>query len=311
MVIAAMITACFSNVLTVHSETIVTLETNAGIIEGSLLVPNGALKTPVALIIAGSGPTDRDGNNPMMKNNCLKMLADELCKKGIASLRYDKRGVAKSQGAGLNESDLRFEHYIEDAKGWVGFLKEDKRFDQIIVVGHSEGSLIGMVASRDINVDQFISIAGAGQSADKILKEQLKTQPPVVLKMSEPIIDKLVQGQTVTDVDPGLYALFRPQVQPYLISWFQYDPGKEIAKLEKPVLIIQGTADIQVSIKDADLLAQGHPNAEKKIIKGMNHIFKEADADRAKNLQTYNEPDLPVKSELIEEIAGFIKTNKK
>lgn len=128
----------------------------------------------------------------------------------------------------------------------------------------------------------------------------------MVLKMSAPIIDKLVLGETVEEVDPGLYALFRPSVQPYLISWFKYDPGKEIAKLHKPVLIIQGTTDIQVGVKDAEILAQSNQNAEKKIIRGMNHIFKEADIDRVKNLSTYNQPELPIKSELTEAIAEFI-----
>lgn len=296
----------FSNIHMVKSETIVKLDTQTGILEGSLLVTTGQVKTPVALIIAGSGPTDRDGNNPMMKNNALKMLATGLLKNEIASLRYDKRGIGKSKDAGADEMDLRFDNYIEDAKGWVAFLKKDNRFDQIIVIGHSEGSLIGMVASRENNVDKFISIAGVGQSADNTLKDQLKAQPPMVLKMSAPIIDKLVLGETVEEVDPGLYALFRPSVQPYLISWFKYDPGKEIAKLHKPVLIVQGTTDIQVGVKDAEILAQSNQNAEKKIIRGMNHIFKEADIDRVKNLSTYNQPELPIKPELTEAIAEFI-----
>ncbi len=304
-----LVIAC--NLPVAQSETIVHLETKTGTLEGSLIVPEGETGIPVALIIAGSGPTDRDGNNPAMKNNSLKLLATGLLKNGIASLRYDKRAIGQSSEAGLKEGDLRFEHYIEDAKGWIEFLRIDKRFRQIIVIGHSEGSLIGMVASHEKDVDKFISIAGAGQSVNKILKEQLKAQPPEVLDIALPIIDKLVKGETVSNVNPMLYSLFRPSVQPYMISWFKYDPIKEIAKLKIPVLIIQGSTDIQVSEKDAKMLALANQKSEKKIIKGMNHIFKEVELDRIKNLQTYNQPELPIKPELIKVIDAFIKKKLK
>lgn len=294
-----------------QSESIVTLETTTGTLEGSLLVPKGKTGMPVALIIAGSGPTDRDGNNPAMKNNSLKLLATALWKNGIASLRYDKRAIGKSSTAGLKESELRFEHYIKDANGWIAFLKKDIRFSQLIVIGHSEGSLIGMIASQEKGVDKFVSIAGVGQSADKTLKDQLKTQPPAVLEMSSPIIDKLVKGETVDNVNPMLYSLFRPSVQPYIISWFKYDPVEEISKLKMPVLIIQGSTDIQVTEKDAKLLSRANPTSKMKLIKGMNHILKEAESDRIKNIATYNQPELPVKPELTETIVGFIKKSKK
>ena len=179
-----------------------------------------------------------------------------------------------------------------------------------MVIGHSEGSLIGMIASQKEDVDKFISIAGPGQSADKSLKEQLKSQPPGVVNISLPIIDKLVKGETVSDVNPMLYSLFRPSVQPYMISWFKYDPSKEIANLKIPILIIQGSTDIQVSEEDAKMLAEANQKAAKKIIKGMNHIFKKSELDRMKNIQTYNQPELPIMQELIESIVGFIKKDK-
>ncbi|MBU1056017.1 MAG: alpha/beta hydrolase [Proteobacteria bacterium] len=304
--IAAMLLFATCNLYAAESEKTVMLQTDTGTLEGTLLVPNTSKKIPAALIIAGSGPTDRDGNNPAMTNNSLKMLAVELSKKEIASLRYDKRGIGESKIAACKEEDLRFEHYISDAQGWIEFLKKDKRFKQIIIIGHSEGSLLGMIVSQKINVDKFISIAGSGRSADKSLKEQLKSQPPEILEMSLPIIDKLVQGKTVSDVHPILYSLFRPSVQPYMISWFKYDPAQEIAKLKIPVLIIQGSTDIQVSKNDAEMLAKANQKAEIRIIEGMNHIFKKAELDRMKNIQTYNQPQLPVMPELIESIVGFI-----
>lgn len=288
------------------AEQVITLETETGNIEGTLLLPSVSEEVPIILIIAGSGPTDRNGNNPMMINNSLKMLAEGMLENGVASLRYDKRGIGKSRNAGLKESDLRFEDYIEDAEKWVNLLEKDNRFSEIIILGHSEGSLIGMIAAQKENVNKFISIAGVGVTAGEILKKQLKSQPSVVLDQSLPIIEKLEEGKTVEDVPQMLYSLFRPSVQPYLISWFKYDPQKEIAKLNIPILIVQGTTDVQVGVSDAENLAMANKKAEKQIIKGMNHVLKEAEADRQKNLQTYSVPDLPLQKDLIDIIVKFV-----
>ena len=289
-----------------QNEEIVTLSTQTGNIEGTLLVPETDKTPPVALIIAGSGPTDREGNNPMMTNNSLKMLATGLNKNGIASLRYDKRGIAKSKNAEFKESDFRFEHLIQDAKDWVALLNQDDRFSDIFVIGHSEGSLIGMIASQDSNVSKFISIAGAGQTVDKVIKTQLASQLPIVLEKSLPILDKLVHGETVENVPTMLNSLFRPSVQPYLISWFKYDPQIEIAKLKIPVLIIQGTTDIQVNGDEAKRLANANQKAVIKMIEGMNHIMKVAELDRQKNIETYYQPELPLAEGLIKSIVNFI-----
>ena len=284
----------------------ITLETQTGKIEGTLLRPPGAEKIPVVLMVAGSGPTDRNGNNGMMINNSLKMLAEGLFKKGIASVRYDKRGIGESINAGIRESDLRFENYIEDVISWVDVLKRDSKFSKVIILGHSEGSLIGMIASQKEEVEKFISVAGLGVAAGEIIREQLKAQPTEILNQSLPIIEKLENGETEDNVPQMLYSLFRPSIQPYVISWFKYDPQKEIAKLNKPILIIQGTTDIQVSVSNAEKLVESNKNTEKHIIKGMNHILKEADIDRQKNIQTYSNPDLPLKEGLIEIILEFI-----
>ena len=285
----------------------ITLKTKTGDIKGSLLVPSNSEKASVVLIISGSGPTDRNGNNPNMTNNSLMMLANELKKNGIASLRFDKRGIGESTSSGMQESDLRFENYVNDVKGWVDLLKESNKFSKIIVLGHSEGSLIGMIASQKAEVEKFISVAGAGNSAGDIIREQLKAQPAFVLNQSLPIIEKLENGEREENVPQMLYALFRPSVQPYMISWFKYDPQIEIAKLNKPVLIVQGTTDIQVSVLDADKLASANNKAQKQIIEGMNHILKEAEMDRLKNIQTYSMPDWPLKKTLIEIIVKFIE----
>jgi len=287
-------------------EKTVIIQTDTGKLEGTLLTDNLKKSKTVALIIAGSGPTNRDGNNPGMTNNSLKMLADELAKVGISSLRYDKRGIGKSKGSELKEDDLRFEHYINDARSWVEYLNNLGKFNKIVVIGHSEGSLIGMVASQQKIVDKFISIAGAGQPIDKIIREQLKAQPPIVLEQAIPILDKLLQGETVQYVPAFLNSLFRPSVQHYMISWFKYDPQKEISKLNKPVLIVHGSTDIQVSLTDADKLVAANKKANKFVIQKMNHIFKESTLDRQSNLQTYNQPELPIKPELVKIISDFV-----
>ena len=309
------LTACFlffqAGILSAGcTESMVTLETGTGTLEGTLLVPDVRTTMPAALLIAGSGPTDRNGNNPATKNNALKMLAEALAAEGVTVLRYDKRGVGKSQSAVGTEAALRFEHYISDAKQWVRFLNRDGRFHEVVIIGHSEGSLIGMAAAQAGGVGRFVSIAGPGLPADESLKAQLRAQPPEILNMALPIIGQLSQGELVAEVPPLLNALFRTSVQPYLISWFQYDPAAEIARLSIPVLILQGTTDIQVSTADAHRLARANPGAELKMIKGMNHILKLCEPDRMKNLATYHQPDLPIASDLIRAISGFILSDQ-
>ena len=271
-------------------------------------VPYGE-KMPVALFIAGSGPTDRDGNNPQMKNNSLKFLAQALQEQGIATLNYDKRGIAESVVPNMKEEDLSFEDYIRDAQRWIKFLDKDPDFTEIILIGHSEGSLIGMCAAKDNpQVSAFISIAGVGVSADEILKTQIGAQSPELLKKVSPMIDDLKQGKLLGEVDPMLNFLFRPSVQPYMISWFKYTPTEVIKELKIPVLIINGTTDIQVGTDQAELLAKANPEAELVIVEGMNHVLKETTGtNQLAQLPTYINPDLPISSELSPAIVGWLK----
>ncbi|MDF9831270.1 alpha/beta fold hydrolase [Parabacteroides sp. PF5-6] len=291
----------------------VTLQTATGEIKGTLKIPVADRKIPVALLIAGSGPTDRNGNNPQMQNNSLLMIADGLYQKGIASLAFDKRGIGESRAAGGEEKDLRFEHYINDVKEWIDLLSRDKRFSEVVVIGHSEGSLIGMVASRNNpRVDKYISLAGVGVKAGDILREQLTrqlaTQPETLKETVFSYIEQLEKGQTIDDVPAYLHMLFRPSVQPYMISWFQYDPQKEIAQLTIPILIVQGTTDIQVGIDQAELLAKANPKARPLLLEGMNHVLKTCDTtDQLKQMPTYTDPKLPLHKDLLQAITDFIE----
>ncbi len=296
----------------------VRLETMTGTLYGTLELPNTSEPYPVVLIHPGSGPTDRDGNSAQLpgKNDSLKLLAEALAEEGIASLRIDKRGSGESAGATPNEANLRFDTYIDDAAAWLNLLQSDERFSDIVMLGHSEGSLIGMMAAQRAGADGFISLAGAGEPAADTLVRQLSAQlPQPLLEESKEVITSLEEGETVQPLPAGIAAmpaignaLFRPSLQPYLISWFQYDPAEEVARLEMPVLIIQGTTDIQVRAKDAELLSAAKPNAELAILEGMNHVLKDAPANRALNLATYANPDLPLTDGLVGAISSFVKT---
>ncbi|MGB9430311.1 MAG: alpha/beta fold hydrolase [Gammaproteobacteria bacterium] len=279
-------------------------------LHGTLELPAGQGPFPVALIIAGSGPTDRNGNDMQLGLNtdCYKLLAEALAQHGIASLRYDKRGAGEDRLMALPESELRFETYIGDAVAWGNQLRADKRFTTLTIIGHSEGSLIGMIAAREIPADGYVSIAGAGDPAQTVLLTQLKPKlPPNLYKESQAIIASLEQGKTVATVPASLEMLFRPSVQPYLISWFRYDPAREIAKLGIPVLIIQGERDLQASVEDARALAKADSSAKLVLIPGMNHALKDVGPSVEDNMAAYGNPDLPIDSTLTRSITDFIR----
>ena len=289
----------------------IVLNTPTGDIHGKLMLPDGSTPCPVVLIIAGSGPTDMNGNSigTGMTNNSLLFLAQELAAKGIATVRYDKRGIGKSAAAGSKEEDLRFDHYIDDAAAWSDKLGSDARFNKVIIAGHSEGSLIGMVAAtRSKVVKAYVSIAGCGSPAYEILEKQLQSQPAKIQEESAAICKELREGRTVEQVPFYLAALYRQSVQPYLISWFAYNPAVEIAKLNIPVLILQGDKDIQVGTEEAEKLHAALPSSSLYIIKEMNHVLKHCDTmQQMAQLATYRDADLPIKPELVEHIVEFIK----
>jgi pimeloyl-ACP methyl ester carboxylesterase len=225
------------------------LNTPIGTLSGTMLTPEVPAPMPAALIVAGSGPTDRNGNSAM--------------------LRYDKRGIGKSAKMGAREADRRFEDYVNDAAGIVDLLRDDVRFSTITVIGHSEGSLIGMIAARLANADGFVSIAGVTRPAGDVLRDQLRPQllpVPALWEAAQSVIASLEAGQTVGPPAafagvPALTNLFRPSVQPYLISWFKYKPAEEFAKLPIPALVVQGTTDLQVGTAEAETLKKASPSA--------------------------------------------------
>ena len=294
------------------AEEAATLRVDTGRVLGTLLVPDGPGPSPVVLLIAGSGPTDRDGNNPLIpgKNDSLKLLSQGLLSRGIGSLRYDKRGIAQSAPAAPPEEQLRFETYVHDAIAWGRNLRNDPRFSSLSIVGHSEGALIGSVAARRLPADAFVSLEGAGRAAPFLIRDQLRPQlPPEPMAQSESLLAELQAGRTSAAVPRGLEALFRPSVQPYLISWFRYDPAQEIAKLRIPVLIIHGSADAQVPFEHARILHRANPSARMMIVPGMNHVLKAvAPSDQAKQAASLSDPTLPVVPQVFDELAALVRS---
>ena len=286
----------------------VMLETPTGVLHGSLLTPPSKTPIPVALLISGSGPTDRNGNSQGLPgaNDSLKLLAQALASVGIASLRYDKRGIGESRAAGPKESDLRFETYVEDASAWVRKLKADVGFSTVTVIGHSEGSLIGMRAVEGSGADAFVSVAGIARRGSDVLRDQLRSKLSGDLaQQSESILASLEQAQLVDSVPQALMILYRPSVQPYLISWMRYTPTDVLKRLKVPVLIIQGTTDLQVSVAEAEALRKAKPEAEVSVIEGMNHVLKNVPANAMNPLAAYSDPTLPIVSELIDRLRAF------
>ena len=259
----------------------------------------------LSVIISGSGPTDRDGNNTSLKSDYLKMLAEGLFENGISSYRYDKRGVGNSIGNIQSGNDIKFIDYINDVVSIINHFKDTKEYKRIVVIGHSEGALIGMIASRLI-ADSFISIAGAGEDYLTLIQRQLSIQPPYVKSMSDPVIEKLKNKELVDSVPPLLNSLFNNTVQKYLIDASSYDPKQEISKLDIPVLIVQGSNDIQIEIKDAQLLHNAAKKSRIEIIQGMNHVFRQAPENRLLNMQTYGDPELPIDNSLVNIIVDFL-----
>jgi len=271
-----------------------------------LSTPVKAKNPTLALIIAGSGATDLNGNQAGMENNSLKYLAEGLNQNNIATLRFDKRGIANSSYTDFNESEVTIDKYASDVISILSYLK-DKYFN-IFIVGHSEGSLLGLLAMQENNVNGFVSIAGPGQSSDLILKNQLKPKLPANLySQVEVIIDSLKAGHEVKNVPQSLYMLFRPSVQAYLISWFKYNPADLIRNIEKPILIVNGNKDIQVGMNEAHLLSEANNKSKLVEIENMNHVLKTIQGDIQENIQSYSNPDLEVNPELINTIVTFIK----
>lgn len=295
------------------SEAPVQVDTGSGFLHGTLARPADAgSSVPAVLIISGSGPTDRDGNvlGFAGSSDSLKLLAHALAEKRIASVRYDKRGIAASQSSGRPEEQMRVEDYAADACSWLAWMRQQVGLGPLALIGHSEGSLIGMLAAQRCpqHVGAYVSLAGVGGRAADVLRQQM--QNPQVSERgrerSEAILQSLEKGETVDRIPPALHALFRPSVQPYLISWFRYDGAAELARLDIPVMVVGGETDIQVSPAEARKLAAARPDARLLIVEGMNHVLKIAPPGHAEQVSAYTDPGLPLPAALTGPLSEFL-----
>ena len=275
------------------------------IIDGTLLLPKTNSSEHLAIIIAGSGPTDRDGNQNFMKSNSLKKLAQALTRNGIATFRYDKRTVKQIKQNKIDKNTM-FDDFITDAIAVLDYFKNQGAFKDITIIGHSQGSLIGMVAAQQ-GADKFVSLAGAGQTIDEIITFQVGKSAPGLVESTKKTFDVLKTGETTTDFNPMLASIFNIELQPFIISWMAYNPQNELKKLHIPVLLINGTKDLQVTVDEANLLKEAYPDATLKIIENMNHIMFVIEGDEMENIKSYNESSREISLEVVNSITNFIK----
>ncbi|MCF6168604.1 alpha/beta hydrolase [Lutibacter sp.] len=292
-----------------YTESQLSIPTKSVTINGTLLTPSLSKKTPLVILIPGSGPTDRNGNNVQMKNNSLKFLAESLVEENIATYRFDKSVLSYTKNDKEKIDTITFDTFIDEAKTVINYFKNSGKYSKIVVAGHSQGSLVGIIASKNI-ADAFISLEGAGRTIDEIIIEQLSKQAPFLKDEASSVLSELKKGVIVEKFNPMLNSLFNKSVQPFLISWIKYNPQEEIKKLNIPMLLINGTKDIQVSNFDAELLHKANSNSQLKIIENMNHIFKEINGDINENMLSYTNPELPIMKELTGLITAFVKEIK-
>lgn len=282
-----------------------------GVLHGTLVLPDG-LKgpVPVALIIAGSGPTDRDGSNAIgIPVKPYLQLANALAARGIASVRYDKRGIGASAVSAPLDNPATFTAYVNDVVAWVQHLRADSRFSRVVLVGHSEGSLLALLAAGKTPVDGVVSLEGAGRPAVDVIVEQLKAagEPPDVADQAQAIGAAIRDNKTVPDVPAGLASIFPWYLRTYEQQWFSADPAVAAAAYKGPLLVLQGGADFQVSMTDAKLLAAAHPGAILHVFAMMTHVLMDATAtDRAASLKTYTDTSLKIDPHMADTVSAFI-----
>lgn len=287
----------------------VELASTPAALHGTLLTPEAQTRA-AAVILPGSGPTDRDGNSGQfgIRASTYRLLAEGLAERGVATLRIDKRGIAGSAAAATSEADLRFNTYVDDARAWAAETAAKTGQPCAWLIGHSEGALVALAAVADHNdkICGLVLLSGAGRPAATVLREQLAALPEPLKTQAYTALSELEAGRTVADPPAELAAVFRPSVQPYMISWLALDPAQLAAAYDGPIFIGQGATDIQVSVADAEAIKAAQPRAALTIWDGVNHVLKLAPAERTANIATYMDPALPLAPGVVKTVADFI-----
>ncbi len=288
-----------------------------GTLKGTLLAPESG-SGAVVLIIPGSGPTDRDGNNARgVQGSIYRQLAEGLAARGIATMRIDKRGMFASGGAVIDANSVTIPDYAADVRAWTQVLRDKTGVSCVWLLGHSEGGLVALVAAKEGgDYCGLILVSAAGRPLGQALREQLKANPGNAPILNEALaaLAQLEAGKHVdtAKMNPALLPLFGPQVQNFAINVLSYDPAKLLAGYAKPVLILQGERDIQVGVEDAHRLAKADPKAKLVLLPDTNHVLKPVSSDDRKvNVATYTDPALPIAPKVVETIAGFVAAETK
>ncbi|MET4898084.1 alpha/beta fold hydrolase [Sphingomonadaceae bacterium jetA1] len=284
-----------------------------GALKGSWTGPEGA-KVPVLLIIPGSGPTDRDGNNPKgIKAAPYRLLAEALAARGIASVRIDKRGMFASAGAVPDANRVTIDDYATDTRAWIAAIRARTGARCVWVLGHSEGGLVALTtgAAKPEGLCGVITVAAPGRPLAEVMKAQFHANPAnaPLLPDADRAIDAMAAGRTIeaATLTPPLPMIFPDIVQPFLINAFAKNPATLIAAITKPVLIVQGEADLQVTVEDARLLKAAQPAATLVLLPRVNHALKTVEGDsRGANLATYADPNLPIAPGVVAAVAAFV-----
>lgn len=275
-------------------------------IKGTLLTPTAEENPDLVILVHGSGPVDRNGNQAFMKNDSFKKLATELSAQGIATYRFDKR-ILQMDRLNIKEEEIRFDDFITDVVSTIDYFKQNGNYRNVVVVGHSQGSLVGMAAAKD-KADAFVSIAGAAHPIDSVIVEQIAGQMPGLQENAQRSFEEMRATGSSSNYNPMLEMIFRPSVQPFILSWMKYDPQENIKALDIPVLVINGSNDLQVKEEHAEKLQKARPGAELVILDKMNHVLREIEGDDLENSKSYNQPNLPLHPELVPVITHFIKS---
>ena len=275
-----------------------------GAIDAVLTTPSGVEKPPVAVLIAGSGSTDHDGNGPQVKPATLKKLAEQLAARQIATLRYDKRGAGGWKPEFGRHEDFRFKDYVDDAVALVDYLRGSGKFSKIILVGHSEGGLVAILTARRVQIDRLVLLTTAARRQGDLLKAQLEKRiAPDQFTPIAKAIDAIMSGQIVDPTPPGLS--IPPSMQPGIASAFLEDPIDPLKQIIQPVLIIGGGRDRQLARLDLVALAAAAPAAKTLWLPEMNHVLVDV-TDEADDVAAYNQPERPLDPDMIESVAAFI-----